>query len=357
VARGWTAGSIEEAAADSLGVHAQVTSSAEQALALRGSATADQVQAALWERRSLVRTWAMRGTLHLFAAEDYPMMVAALSSRRHWRSSAWLGMVDLTLPELDALIESIGESLDGRCRTREELADAVAADQGPSMREHLLFSWGSLLKPPAYLGLLCSGPPRGQKVTFVSPADWLGGFERIEEDEGLRQVCRRYLHAYGPATYQDFAAWWGMARSTARRAFGSLDRDEIVDVDIEGHPSMMLATDVDAMAAMEATKGEVRLLPGFDPYVMGSAPRTAAVPEEFKARVSRTSGWISPTVLTDGVAVGVWKPERSRGEIVIVVEPFGRMTKSMRGAMEREARGWEPSLGPIAGVRFDEGDR
>jgi hypothetical protein len=60
------------------GLHAQVKSSAELTLWARvDDLEPDAVQKALWEERSLVKTWAMRGTLHLLSAAELPIWVAA----------------------------------------------------------------------------------------------------------------------------------------------------------------------------------------------------------------------------------------------------------------------------------------
>ena len=60
------AAAMLEVAAAICGLHAQLMSSAELTLWARvAGLEPDAVQRALWNDRSLVKTWAMRGTLHL----------------------------------------------------------------------------------------------------------------------------------------------------------------------------------------------------------------------------------------------------------------------------------------------------
>jgi Winged helix DNA-binding domain len=83
-----------EVVRDVCGVHAQVQSSAElQVWARVNGVTADDVRSALWKERTLVRSWAMRGTLHLFTAEDWPVYAAALGTHDRWWKGAWLRMI------------------------------------------------------------------------------------------------------------------------------------------------------------------------------------------------------------------------------------------------------------------------
>src|SRR5436189_6188583 len=73
------------------GLHAQVMSSAELTVWARvEDLDRRAVQRALWEDRTLVKTWAMRGTLHLLPAAELPLCRAALStSRRHLKAAMW----------------------------------------------------------------------------------------------------------------------------------------------------------------------------------------------------------------------------------------------------------------------------
>jgi hypothetical protein len=67
------------------GIQAQVMSAAELALCTRVEGlSAQDVRSALWQERTLVRTWAMRGTLHLLSASELPLYVAA----RDWHLNA-----------------------------------------------------------------------------------------------------------------------------------------------------------------------------------------------------------------------------------------------------------------------------
>jgi hypothetical protein len=321
------------------GIQAQVASAAELSLAVRvdGLRPVD-VRAALWEDRTLGRTWAMRGTLHLFAASDMPLVMAALSTRQHWKRPSWQKAFGVAPGQVEELVEAIRDALDGACLTREELAGAVVERVGPWAREKMAGSWGSFLKPAAYEGALCSGPSQGGRATFVRPDQWLGAWTEYDPDEALREILRRYLGAFGPATHEDFAGWFGTARAKARRIVESIG-EELAEVDVEGLRAVILASDLPELERTpNSSPGVVRLLPNFDAYVGGTRRREVFIPEGFLPRVSRQSGWISPVVLMDGRVVGVWELDRAKDVARVTVEPFVPMGETVRRKVRTDAR-------------------
>jgi winged helix DNA-binding protein len=325
---------------DVCGLHAQVMSSAELTAWARVDGLEPRaVGRALWEERSLVKTWAMRGTLHLLPAAELPLLAAAQAAfppRHH--APSWLRYFGLTRAEADALLAAIPRALDGRTLTREELAEAVAeltgrADLGEKLRE----SWGALLKPSAFRGDLCFAPSAGQQVRFARPDQWLGTWEPVEPERAIGEVVRRYLAAYGPATRAEFARWFGTA--SPARAGALIERlgDEVAPVEVEGQPAWLLAEHV-AEAAAARAPGMARLLPAFDHYVV-AAPRDApaVLPDAARGRVYRPQGWLSPVLLIDGRMAGVWRHERKGNRLIVEIEPFGELPPWARRAAEAEA--------------------
>ena len=152
------------------GAQAQVMSAAEMQIAARSHATAADVRHALWEDRSLVKTWLMRGTLHLVPSDDLPVYTAAMQGSWVKARSSWLNYLQITDVEMTRLIDDIAEAMGGTPITRQEILARVGAGHSERVRETLRSGWGGMLKPVARRGLLCFGPSRGQSVTFVNPA-------------------------------------------------------------------------------------------------------------------------------------------------------------------------------------------
>ena len=237
------------------GVQAQLQSSAELQLATRvdGIGQAD-VRAALWERRELVKAWTLRGTLHLHPASELPMWHAARRAVRGedtslplWRDPNGVDHPPLDAEQVAAVRAAVQDVLDGRCLLREEIAEEVVARVGPEPRARLSSGFAF------FLGDLCQGPPRGAKVTFARPEQWIDGWSEPDGSEALREACRRFLFAYGPARPRDFLEWFGGSRAP----FDELELDEI---DVERRSAFVLAGDT----AFPQPRESVRLLPEYD---------------------------------------------------------------------------------------------
>jgi hypothetical protein len=293
----------------------------------------------LWEHRSLVKTWAMRGTLHLLRADELPTWVAAqgvLKPRHHAKS--WQKYYGLTYEEAEAMLAAIPEALDGRMLTREELAQEVGRILGSEeIGGKLRDGFGVLLKPSAFRGDLLFAPSVGRNVRFARPDQWLSGWEPAETEVAAREVVRRYLAAYGPATREEFARWFGMSSpAQAGRLIESLG-EEVVLVEVEGSHAWMLAEHVPEVEKVESS-GVMRLLPAFDHYVV-AAPRDrdAVLPEALKSRVYRPQGWLSPVLSVDGRMEGLWRHKRKGDRLVVEIEPFTEQPEWVRRAAEEEA--------------------
>jgi hypothetical protein len=165
-----------------VGLHAQVMSSAElQAAARIDGLRASDVRAALWERRSLVKVWAFRQTLHLLTPDDLAEFVIAARSLERWHTPAWLKYFKMTESGVTGVIDAIGAVLSDRPKTRVEVVDAVVERvRRPHLREAMLTGWGTFLGPAAQRGQLVFGPFDGRNVAFVKPV----GVARAEDRPG-----------------------------------------------------------------------------------------------------------------------------------------------------------------------------
>jgi hypothetical protein len=323
-----------------VGLQAQVLSAAELQLWARvDGLVRDEVTKALWEDRTLIKTWGMRGTLHLFSAREFPLISAALRTRAGWwRNAAWTKYHNLTPDEIEATTDAIAEALTGERLTRDELADRVSRKTGKrEIAEKLRSGWGELLKPAASLGLLCFGPSQGQNVTFVRPRDWLSQWHDYDPNRALAEVLRRFLHTYGPATQADFARWWGVQPREVKEPFAAVS-SELVEVDEDGSGAFMLAEDYASLTNVKP-KNAVRLLPNFDPYVITMYKDRAYILEpEHKPLVYRPAGgWVSQCVIVGGRIAGVWTHSKKPDRLGVQAELFEPQSGAVIGEIEKEA--------------------
>lgn len=335
------------------GIHAQVMSAAELALGARMEGLTPQaVQSALWEDRTLVKTWAMRGTLHLLAADDFPLHAAA-------RTIDPLGWLDfeahgISQQQAQTFLDAVPEVLSSDPMTREQLAAAVTEHVGLPVLGELIASsgWGTPLKLFAFRGDLCFGPNQGQKVTFVNAKQWLGKWKEVEPEAAFQEIARRYLRAYGPLTPKQFARWWNEGRvHVAKQVFQQIE-DELEPVEVEGWPALALRSTVEPMETMTLS-GVVRLLPLFDAYTLDTG-RTGEpiLPKRSWKQVFRSGGWTSAVVLVDGIIKGVWDYKTKETQTTITVELFDPPTRRLQEGIEAEAARLGGFLGTAVVVEY-----
>ena len=340
-------------ARDLVGVQAQVLSSAALSIALRTGGRIDATADGL-EKRKLLRLWAQRGTLHIFAAEDVPTLVAARRTWEPWRRPAWLRYFGVTEKQMETAIEAVGEILgDGKPRTRAELSEAMADEYGNAFAELVRSSWGGFLKQAGNKGYVAQAWTGDSSVAFVRPNRWLKAWRTEQPDEATRSIVLRYLAAYGPASITEINRWWGFAGAGLKPLVKALG-DDLTEVEVDGHRGLVRTEDVARIEAATLPKGDdgVRFLGPFDSFTVGAGLREQLIPKAHVARVSRTAGWISPVVLVGGRAAAVWDSKRRGDRLTITVDVFGRPAKRVKRSIEGAAERVASAQGATATVEY-----
>ena len=329
--------SVAQVVKDLCGIQAQEAPSAALAVRPRSRGlTAMNVEYARVEERTIIRTWGLRGTLHLLATEDFNWLLHLL------------GPVFIVRGRRRR--EELGLDEDLCARGIRIIRDALA-DQGPLTRAELVEQLAThglriegqarpyLLSRAALEGFICFGPNRGAEPTYVLIADWIGREYRgntLPESEAHAELSRRYLAAYGPATPVDQAAWSGLSLKETRAAWGQI-ADELIEIEAAGAPAWMLKMQAAWLDEPPADTPTVRLLPRFDIYLLGYQNRDFAVPRQHAKRVNAGGGILHPTVLVDGRVAGIWKSKFKKNSLEVVVEPFEPLAPQAAWGLEAEA--------------------
>jgi hypothetical protein len=284
---------------------------------------ADVDEACGASRRTVVRTWLMRGTLHAVAAGDVRWLTALLGPRaadayrgRRARLGLDEELCERALPALERLLA-------GRPPVRRaELigllaADGIAVDPSGQAPAHLVLH-------AAARGVLCRGPEApGDHATYVLREEWLKDVpdDGPAGDEALAELAVRHTTAYGPASVADFARWSGLPLGQARRGHQAA-RGRIVEVAGPDGP-LWAAAGSGPPPAPPADRPQVRLTGHFDPYLLGYQDRDALLAPSVAHRVATGGGLLMPCVLSDGEVVATWRHTWRARHLTLRVEPLG----------------------------------
>jgi hypothetical protein len=325
-------------AAAAVGLQAQDIGAARLGVRARSTAVDEaSVVNAIQRERSAVRTWLMRSTVHLVAADDLRWLaqlygpVMERNHRTRWRN------LGITEPMIDTALAHARELLGGRGLTRHELAAELAAgglelgDDG-QVPTHLLAALTAR-------GLTCRGADRGRDATFVLIDDWVP--PAPPPADPLQELARRYFRAFGPATAADFATWSGLPSGAAIASV----RDELTEVEFDGRRGWTLGR-VEPVPAF-------RLLPMFDNYLLGYRNRTAMLDPARHPQVY-VGGIIKASVVCDGRVIGIWRLDRAGRAAAVRVTPFEPFTRRHRDELDRERADVERFVGRPVGLAIEE---
>jgi Winged helix DNA-binding domain len=291
------------------------------------SLTAADVDRARNEERSLVRTWAMRRTMHLLASDDVGWLVPLFEPIMVSESRRRLAQLAIEPKDQDRALHEIERALasDGPT-SRSELVERLerrGIEINDQTRVHVF-------RLAVASGIACQGPGMGAAASLVLERDWLGPRPRHDRGRALAELARRYVTAFGPATEADFAGWSGLARRDVRSALARV-AGELREVRLGRERAW-----VRRGRSRRARDGLVRLLPAWDTYLMGHRDRGFIAESASWRRIMPGGGVLRATILLDGRGVGTWRMRRERGGLRIDLEPFSRLEPATAEAIEAE---------------------
>ena len=307
-------------------VQAQDYNGALTSVALRtGSRSRADVEAAL-DEGLVVRSWPMRGTLHLVAAEDLPWMLRLLAGRTVASLAGRRAGLGLTAAGLERARSLARDALSGGGRLRRAELYAVWDAAGLATTGQRGVHMLSFL---AMTGTLTFGPTDGGEQLIVLVDEWIPHPRARDGEEALCELALRYFSSHGPATIADLVRWANLRITDARNGT-ALARPQLDAMEIEGVEHLMDPRTPELLQVARDRAEGVFLLPGFDEFILGYGDRRAQLEPEFADRiVPGGNGVFRHTVISAGRVVGTWR----RGRRGIEATPFTAFTPDVDAAI------------------------
>ena len=262
------------------------------------------VDPSTWEHPALAQLWGPRYQTYVVAARDFALFsLGRLPDNAKSRLRA------------EQIAELLGVHLGG-----ERIADREA---GRALG----------MNPNAFGYAAPTGTVAMRWEGARAPIIWTVAAPEVDPADACRELARRYLHVFGPATANRFARWAGISRSAAANAFASLE-GSLLPVRTPLGDEVLLAEDEPAMRAADTAAAPARLLPSGDAYfLLHGAERELLVPPAAERQQLWTSRVWPGALLVGGEIRGTWR----RAQHTVRVEPWGRLTREARDAIETEA--------------------
>jgi hypothetical protein len=336
---------------DSQRITSPIPGSPSEVVRHLGAVQAQDYQAALWAiglrtkdatqveveqaiaNRQIVRTWPMRGTLHLVAAADVRWMLSLMATRVISLNAARLEReFGLDAESLTQCRKIITRALaDGQPQTRSALyATLEQAGQSTSSQRSL-----HILGQLAQEGILCQGPRIGKQPSFVLLDAWVPESTGLSREQALGELGLRYFRGHGPATAHDLAWWSGLTLKDSQAALAlakpSLQQESIGDATYWFDPGI-------SSADVEVETAAIHLLPAFDEYLVGYKDRSAALDPAHTKQVIGVNGIFASNIVIAGRVSGLWKRSTDKQGVGLSITPLRPLKKQERAGIATAAQ-------------------
>lgn len=305
------------------------------------SATLKDIESAIASAR-IVRSWPMRGTLHFVAAEDLGWMLRLLAPRIYSAQKGrhrQLELDDKIFADTRRLLEKHLSKNGPQSRASLlELLEAKNISTAGQRGAHIL-------QHHALKGLICFATHQGKQPAFALSESWIGPEKHMGEEESLGELTLRYFRSHGPATAEDFA-WWSGLRITQVREGITLCKGKLERVSLRAKEYWLGSIPPAGGHASKAGVPPLRLLPGFDEYMLGYKDRSLILkPADASRVVPGNNGMFLPILLKNGRIRGVWKRLVRKRSVEVQLFPFGTNEAPSGRQLSAEIKKYKEFLG------------
>lgn len=304
-------------------------------LRLPGS-TDDQIEQAIAGNR-IIRTWLMRGTLHLVSASDVGWLLALIAPRQIAGSARRYLELELDENTLHRASDLFVKALEKSGTLTRSALRALLEESGISgegQRTVHMLQYASLN------GLIYQGVTQGGDPTFRLFQTSAEAKTR-SRDEALAELAQRYFTSRGPATIQDYIGWSGLTAAEARAGV-ELVKSALVQEMLDGQ-TYLFAPSIDVKPQPAPT---AYALPGFDEYLLGYKERSTVLDPQYAQQVCPgKNGIFFPTIVIDGRIVGTWKRTIKKQSVIITTAPFTSLTDEAMSAFTTAVQRYGGFLG------------
>lgn len=277
--------------------------------------------------KSIIRTTAFRGTLHLIAAADVRWMLQLIAPAVKSRMSSMQRSLEMDAAFLHNTNQLIAHALAGGNHLTRKALTTLLQGKGIDTSDHRM---NLIIYHAALEGLICHGPLSGKQFTYTLLEEWLPGKATLTRETALVTLAQRYFISHGPATLPDFAQWSGLTLTDARAG-------------LEGARPALKALSINDTtywmdpAKKQATPDTALLLPAFDEYFIGYKDRSTLIDMAFAKNVMTKNGIFNPLMVRNGQVIGAWKRTFKKDSVTITTAPFKPLKKADLKAFEPAA--------------------
>jgi len=302
------------------------------------------IEQAISDKR-IVRTWIMRGTLHLVAAADVRWMTALVGPKLIAGNTRRYRQLELDSETLIRSNDVLANALrDGARLSRTELV-ALLEQEGISTKGQRT---PYMLQRASYDGLICQGAaPRSDPIYMALDSS----FPTVTwtREEAIAKLFERYIMSRGPATLPDFVQWSGLLISEAKAALAGLSSQ--LRSDTVGGKTYWRSLKIPSVPDNAPT---LYLLPGFDEYLLGYKDRRDVLDPKYAKQVCPGgNGVFMPTIVSEGRVIGIWRRAFKKGSVIITPQPFSSLSDEEHVAFAKAAQGYADFLGMPMGLSFE----